>query len=523
MAIDDDPGLPIKLHPVSNTEVPPPPMSPVVREAMRRAREACEVNARRLGMSRRQFMLSAMGSATTLLALAACTDEAKKATSTTRGATSTTRGATSTTRGATTTSSSPPTTSAGTYTIPEEATTEPEVATSVLGTDHPVIDVQTHFVEIPDGADESFFNIFTVFPYADRCGEANPVDCFNLEHFAAEMFTRSDTTMGVLSALPLPKALDAMSADKMKFVRDRLGELCGEERLLQQGHAQPNYVDIEEVYADMQAEAAAHKIVAWKTYTHTGPSWFLDDHDPTADRPDVGEKLLAKIEELGTPVVCVHKGLAALGTGSPKYADPVDVGPAAAAHPNLTFCIYHSGYETSSTEGPYDPNNPNRGIDRLIKTLEKHDIGQGGNVYAELGSTWRFLMADPDQAAHALGKLLVAVGEDNILWGTDSIWYGSPQDQIQALRAFQIRPEFQERFGYPALTDEIKAKIFWKNAARLHKVEPATMPCRIDPGELEENRRSSILGNRTFGPTNAKQARDWFRADHPWAFEPPSR
>ena len=38
-----------------------------------------------------------------------------------------------------------------------------------------------------------------------------------------------------------------------------------------------------------------------------------------------------------------------------------------------------------------------------------------------------------------------------MLWGTDSIFYGSPQDQIQAFRAFQISDEFQERFGYPAL------------------------------------------------------------------------
>ncbi len=49
-------------------------------------------------------------------------------------------------------------------------------------------------------------------------------------------------------------------------------------------------------------------------------------------------------------------------------------------------------------------------------------------------------MRDPDAAAHALGKLLKYVGEDNVLWGTDSIWYGSPQDQIQAFRTFQISP-----------------------------------------------------------------------------------
>jgi uncharacterized protein len=39
-----------------------------------------------------------------------------------------------------------------------------------------------------------------------------------------------------------------------------------------------------------------------------------------------------------------------------------------------------------------------------------------------------------------IGKLVKYCGEDNVLWGTDSIWYGSPQDQIQAFRTFQIAP-----------------------------------------------------------------------------------
>src|SRR5690606_32694716 len=63
------------------------------------------------------------------------------------------------------------------------------------------------------------------------------------------------------------------------------------------------------------------------------------------------------------------------------------------------------------------------------------------------------------------------LGEDRILWGTDAIWFGSPQDQIQAFRAFEITPEFQERYGYPALTPERKAKIFGLNAARVYGVD----------------------------------------------------
>jgi hypothetical protein len=79
-------------------------------------------------------------------------------------------------------------------------------------------------------------------------------------------------------------------------------------------------------------------------------------------------------------------------------------------------------------------------------------------------------MKRPDEAAHVVGKLLKHVGEDRILWGTDAIWFGSPQDQIQAFRAFEITPEFQERHGYPALTPERKAKIFGLNAARVYGV-----------------------------------------------------
>ena len=53
-------------------------------------------------------------------------------------------------------------------------------------------------------------------------------------------------------------------------------------------------------------------------------------------------------------------------------------------------------------------------------------------------------MRYPDQAAHFLGKLLRYVGEDNVLWGTDCLFYGSPQPMIQALRSFKISEEFQE-------------------------------------------------------------------------------
>jgi hypothetical protein len=124
-------------------------------------------------------------------------------------------------------------------------------------------------------------------------------------------------------------------------------------------------------------------------------------------------------------------------------------------------------------EQAYDPGAKRDGVDTLIRSLVESGVKPGSNVYAELGSTWRFLMRDPEQAAHAMGKLFRYCGEDNVLWGTDSIWYGSPQDQIQPFRTFQISAELREKHGYPQITPALRAKVFGLNAARVYGVSAA--------------------------------------------------
>lgn len=138
-------------------------------------------------------------------------------------------------------------------------------------------------------------------------------------------------------------------------------------------------------------------------------------------------------------------------------------------------------------------------------------------MYAELGSTWRAVMGDPDQAAHLLGKLLLAVGEDRILWGTDSIWYGSPQDQIAAFRAFSITEEFQERFGYPALTDAVKAKILGLNAAGVFGIGGAALTAtRCTPAEQAGLRADEPFANATLGPVRRRDVLTTWWREHPW-------
>jgi predicted TIM-barrel fold metal-dependent hydrolase len=292
---------------------------------------------------------------------------------------------------------------------------------------------------------------------------------------------------------------DPLSAEVMDGARRAADELCGDGRVLVQGHAQPNVGLIEGALEAMRAEAERYDIAAWKSYTHVGRPWRLDD--------DTGEAFLALVEEIGPPIVCVHKGLG---------GDPTDLGPAAAAHPGIAFVAYHSGFEVDVTEGAYVPGAPGGGADRLLESVRAAGIGPGGNVYAELGSTWRYLMGDPDQAAHLLGKLIAGLGPRNVLWGTDSIWYGSPQDQIQAFRAFTITAEAQERFGYAALTTEVKAGILAGNAAALYGIDPATAPCGSSAADRAALRADPPTEDGLLGPRTATEARRVFAADHPW-------
>ena len=94
------------------------------------------------------------------------------------------------------------------------------------------------------------------------------------------------------------------------------------------------------------------------------------------------------------------------------------------------------------------------------------------NIYMELGSTFAQLVTThPEVCAHLLGQILLAFGGEHLLWGTDSIWYGSPQWQIEAFRRFQIPDAMTEQQGYPRLTPDMKARVFGLNAARIFGVD----------------------------------------------------
>jgi predicted TIM-barrel fold metal-dependent hydrolase len=393
--------LPIKLDSTSNGEFMPVPLSHANRAANRLAHEEATRSAKRLGLSRRQFLISSCGAASTLLAF-------NKA----HGV------------------------SAGFYALSPEAALEEQVARVQTGAAKSefIFDVQGHFIDTPKG---------------------NPK---NHEVFIKDVFMDSDTDLMVLSFVPSTRESEPVTIQAADEVRRIVERLEGTHRLLLHGRVNPNQPgDLE----GMDELAQKWRVSAWKTYTQYGPGgkgYFLSD--------DVGTRFIERARKLGVKVICVHKGLP-FGQRSYEHSQCSDIGVVAKRFPDVNFLIYHSGFVTAVKEGPYGQKD---GIDTLLRSLEENGVRPGSNVYAELGSTWRFLMRDPEQAAHAMGKLIKHCGEDNVLWGTDSIWYGSPQDQITAFRAFQINKEFRDKHGYPEITPALRAKIFGLNAAKVYGI-----------------------------------------------------
>jgi predicted TIM-barrel fold metal-dependent hydrolase len=483
-----DPGLPIKFGPCSNGEYVPAPLTAVEREAMRRARIACEENARSTGMSRRDFLFTAGAAATTLMALQGCLGDTGE------------------------------TNSGGTYAVPRDAGRDQGAARSALAGEEFVFDVQGHHLEydlMRAAPGEPFFG--AVFPQVN-CGEDDPRACFAREVFLEELFLHSDTNMVTLSALPIAPKGSPLSAAIMEETRQTAELVCGWDSVLLHAQALPNYGSLGANLDEMEANARRYPIAAWKVFTHfpdafgePGNAWRLDDRDSAL--PQVGHAFIDKARDLGVKIICAHKGF---GAGS-AYASPEDVPFAARDFPDVAFIVYHSGFErTGPPEGPYTEAASGLGINRLIKAMKDAGIGPNENVYAELGSTWWTIMRDPTQSAHVLGKLLKHVGEDNVLWGTDCIFYGSPQDQIQTFRAFEISAEFQERYGYPELTRELKAKVLGLNGARVYGVEPRTDRCEFTRRELEDIRRQIGAPHATHGPRNATEVRALRDAHQGW-------
>jgi hypothetical protein len=451
---------------------------PSARE--RRTRELilriADEKARRLGIERREFLASTLGMATSLWvvgSLASCgsSDETSKTSSGGAGGGG----------------------GSGGYGIPDAATEDGALACELLDTsDLFVFDVQTHHVN-PNGAWRTTnpgWELFLAGLPQASCG-LDAVECFGYAQYVEKVFIDSVTAVAALTAVPsafcTPTRVSGcgnpLENDEIAQTRDLVNALAKGERSVNHCMVVPN-AGLSQALDLMTQVHSESGVAAWKTYTQftptgSGAGWWLDD-------PVVGIPFLEHGRSLGVKLVCVHKGLP-FGGPDPLYASAEDVGRVAKLFPDMAFLVYHSAYGAlgGGTEGPYDGANPT-GVDTLIRSLEDNAVAPNQNVYAELGSTWRQVMGNPVEAQHLIGKLLLYVGENNVLWGTDCIWYGSPQPLIESFLMLTISQELQDLHGYPPLTDAVKKKILGLNAATLYGVDPTAARCAIEKSAIQQ-------------------------------------
>ncbi len=132
------------------------------------------------------------------------------------------------------------------------------------------------------------------------------------------------------------------------------------------------------------------------------------------------------------------------------------------------------------------------------------------NVYPEIGSSFGTLAVyNPEMCQHLIGKNIKTYGVDHVIWGTDCLWWGSPQWAIDAFKRFQISDELCEKFGYKKLTKEDKAKIFGLNAAKIYKIDPAEKRKNIAKDKLSALKTAY----NEIGGTRENAAYGWVRND----------
>jgi predicted TIM-barrel fold metal-dependent hydrolase len=464
---------PIPTQIASNEEFIPPPQSPQQKQFEARLTEISERAAKRQGLSRRNFLRTGSGMAAALLALNEVFGRC--------------------------------------YEVDAAEADDPKAFEEKWPKDPFVFDVQTHHVDVarkwyddtPDG--RKMLQFFRMLRPLAGSLEAS-LDLLNRAHYVKEVFGDSDTQMAIISGVPSRQwDRNPLPPDQMVATRKYVNDLAGSQRVLSHGLLRPNLGPKE--LDEMERQVKELKIDAWKMYTGAElgeKAWFMDDEK-------VAYPFWERTKKLGVKNLCVHKGLP-LGAFNEQACRPLDLEKAAKDWPDLNFIVYHSGFRgfgglgQGTGEKVKDPktNDPQEipWISDILRILKKNPGIK--NIYFELGSTFHMTSAyNPEMCLHMLGQMVQVAGADHILWGTDSIWGGSPQSQIVRLRKLKMKDELLDKYKYPELTDTIKDQIFGLNAAKVFGVDVEAKRKAIKADHLsrlrEEYRRDPAPSNTQYG------------------------
>jgi len=360
-----------------------------------------------------------------------------------------------------------------------------------------IFDVQTHHVAMPSQtphSDPEFLE--AVVGMRDMASKMNPalkgrkgkIEDAYLENYIKEIFLDSETDIVALSALPgESEETDVLTPEVIYRSRTWINEITRSPRVISHGYFSPDLGQQNLEY--MHAQTEKLKIDAWKGYSGVARAkgkqgWRLDDEK-------LAYPALEYSRKKGIKNICVHKGLPF--PGDVKWWSPMDVTQAAKDFPDLNFLIYHSGFKglqdsLPAAEHGFKQTSYIQWVSDICDW--KNKVPEVSNIYMEMGSTFALMVSSsPLLAAHVLGMIIDAFGADHVLWGTDSIWWGSPQWQIEAFRRLEMPDDLMKRFGWKPLTSEVKRQIFGLNAARVYGIDPETKRNPVPTDYIEKLRR----------------------------------
>jgi len=302
-------------------------------------------------------------------------------------------------------------------------------------------------------------------------------------NYLKEIYLDSDTKVACISGSPSEVPEDWFLTNEMKAqARADVNGLSGSKRMFAHAIFTPGYPgwmeSLEHAIEVLRPDSMKGYTIGDNTNKNLSKHpWHMDD-----------EKLVypayEKFLKAGLINVCVHKGLFPPHVEKQfphllEYSDVRDVGKAARDWPQLNFIIYHGGYRWASDGkiedawAQFEQTGRIEWVTDLAEIPRKFGVK---NVYADVGQLFaQTTIADPRVTAVMMGQLIRGLGADHVCWGTDAIWTGSPQWQIEALRRLEIPEELQKKHGLAPLgpaDGPVKNAIFGGNNARLYHYKP---------------------------------------------------
>ena len=313
------------------------------------------------------------------------------------------------------------------------------------------------------------------------------LDDLKFANYFKEIYLDSDTKVALISGSGSEDLRDWFLTNEMKAqARSNVNQRAGSQRMF--SHAifmpgMPGWLEkAEQDHETLKPDSFKGYTIGDNTNKHLSRHpWHLDD-----------EKLLYPFYEKlvkwskakpSLANVCVHKGLFPPSTTQQfphllRYADVRDVGQAAKDFPELNFIIYHSGFRFTggAQKTGWDQFEQTGRIDWVTDLADIPQKYGVKNVYGDLGQIFaQSTLAEPRLCAAMMGQLVKGLGADHIVWGSDAVWTGAPQWQIEGLRRLEIPAQMQEKYGFAPLgaaDGPVKTAIFGGNSARLYGYTP---------------------------------------------------